>query len=86
MGPEREQAVPLAPLVVVPATALGVQGCRQADGTPAVMLQLSNAVVMANFPMDLEQARQHVSDVQRAILEAEAVVTPPAKLHLPGEG
>lgn len=80
------QVVPMAPLLVVPATTFGVQGCRQNDGTPAVMFQMTNAVVHANFPMDLEQARQHVDDVQRAILEAQAVVTPNAKrLEIPGQ-
>lgn len=74
--------VPTVPLVIVPAQALGVQGGIGPSGTRQVQLRLSNAVVQCTFPMDLEQARQHVSDMQRAILEAEGMELPTA-LHLP---
>ena len=68
--------LPTPPLMGVPATAMGVAGTRNFRGDPVVMLELSNAVVHANFPMDLAQARQHVGDVQKAILEAEGLEVP----------
>lgn len=83
-APESTPAhVPLAPLIQVPATTLGVQGTRSFAGKPVVYMQMTNAVVHCTFPMDLDQARQHVEDVQRAILEAQAVVTPEKKIELP---
>lgn len=67
--------IPVAPLLVVPATSLGVQGLSRPleDGTaePGVMIQLANAVVTCQMPLDIAQARQLVDDVQRAIIEAQ---------------
>ena len=73
--------LPTPPLIVVPATTMGVQATRNFEGTPMVMMQLTNAVVHCNFPMDLDQARRHVEDVQRAILEAGGIASPSRGLH-----
>ena len=79
-GPD-DHPLPTPPLMVVPATQMGVSGTRNFQGDPVVMLELSNAVVHANFPMDLAQARQHAQDVQKAILEAEGLTVPKGGLH-----
>jgi hypothetical protein len=63
--------------------AIGVQGMRNVQGTPVVMVQLTNAIATCNFPMDLDQARQHADNVTRAILEAQSVEVPNAKLLAP---
>jgi hypothetical protein len=61
------------PLLVVPATSLGCQAIRLGDGSTGVSVTVSNAVVTASFPMDRRQARQHIDDVERALLEAETI-------------
>lgn len=66
--------VPVAPLLVVPATSLACQsGTRELDGEPAgcVMIQLANAAVTCQMPIDLDQARQFRDDIERAIIEAQ---------------
>jgi hypothetical protein len=73
---ETPHPLPTPPLIVVPATTMGVQPTQNYEGTPIVMMQLTNAVVHCNFPMDLDQARSHVEDVQRAILEAQSFQVP----------
>ncbi len=70
------------PLLVVPAQHNGGEDTLTNAGRKAVMFQMTNAVVHCNFPMDLDQARQTVENIQRAILEAENLHIPnPRKLE-----
>jgi hypothetical protein len=64
---------PSMPLLVAPATSLGCQAVRLGDGSPGVTVTCANAVVTASFPMDRRQARQHIDDIERCLLEAEAI-------------
>lgn len=67
---------PSMPLLVVPGTALQCQAIRLGDGSTGVSVTVSNAVATCSFPMDRRQARQHMDDVERALLEAEAIPGP----------
>lgn len=73
---EPPRKIPTPPLLVIPATQMGVQATTNFEGTPMVMLQLSNPVAHCNFPMDLEQAQAHADAVSRAILEARGFHVP----------
>ena len=75
--------VPVVPFIIIPATSLGVQGGVGPSGVKQVQMRLSNAVAQVTFPMDLEQAREHVENVQRAILEAEGAELPGPKVWTP---
>ena len=75
--------VPAPPLLMVPATAMGVQPINAPDGSPMVIVQLSNAVATANFPMTLEQAAEHVENVKAAIAQANGLELPPRGLVRP---
>lgn len=75
----------MVPFIIIPATSLGIQGGIGPTGVRQVQLRLSNAVAQVTFPMDLEQAREHVENTQRAILEAEGAELPPAKVWTPGD-
>jgi hypothetical protein len=67
------------PFLIIPAHRLGVQGGMGPTGTRQVVIRLTNPVAQCTFPMDLEQAREHVENVQRAILEAQGTELPPAQ-------
>lgn len=82
-APPQPSGPPVAPLLVIPAMAIGVQGMRNVQGTPVVMVQLTNAIATTNFPMDLDQARQHIDNMTRAILEAQAMEVPKRELLTP---
>jgi hypothetical protein len=50
--------------------AIALPGAQR--DVPGVSIELSNAVISMTWPMGLAQAREHVRNVERAILEAQA--------------
>ena len=64
---------PRMPLLMAPATALRSQAIRLGDGSAGVAVELSNTVVSSTFPMDVRQARAHIDDVERCIVEAQGI-------------
>lgn len=67
---------PKLPLLMVPGTALRTQSIKLGDGQGGVAVEVSNSIVSATFPMDLAQARAHVDDVERSMMEAGGVTFP----------
>jgi hypothetical protein len=72
---------PLPPLLIVPAQSLELAGDPRDPANPMVVLKLTNPVASCTFVMDLAQARQHIDNMHRVILEAQQVQTP--RLEVP---
>jgi hypothetical protein len=78
-GERHAQALP--PLLIIPASSLELAGDNRMADQPMVVLKLTNSIAACTFVMDLAQARQHVDNMHRAILEAQSVGTP--RLEIP---
>jgi hypothetical protein len=68
------------PYAVVMATAMQVQPIQLGDGSPGIGLELSNPIFKVPFPMDLAQARDHINNLERSMLEARVMAEGPTSV------
>lgn len=65
-------------MAIIPATGINVQPVVLGDGSAGVGVELSNAVFKVPFPLDMEQTRTLINNLEASRIEALAMVDGPA--------
>lgn len=75
----------VAPLIIIPATAITIGAQPMPDGSTAVVVILSNAAAACQLALSVDEAQKVKGDLENAVRSALGLAVPDRRLVVPGQ-